>query len=56
MNMVDIILTAILIGCVAGAVLHIYKKKKSGASCMGCPNAGNCSKNCKGCGGGSAKP
>lgn len=40
--MTDIIIIAILLIVVGGAVFYIVKAKKSGAKCIGCPAAGNC--------------
>ena len=41
--MKDIVIIAIiaLIVCLAG--LYVYKAKKSGKKCIGCPSGGNCS-------------
>ena len=44
--MTDLIVTAVLvivIGCAAG---YVYKAKKSGAKCIGCPHAKECSGKC----------
>ena len=40
----NIILTAVILIIFAGAVLYIVKQKKSGAKCIGCPYAKQCSK------------
>lgn len=40
--MADFIVILILIFCVSWACFYIYKSKKSGAVCMGCPHAGTC--------------
>lgn len=42
--MIDFLLTAILVLVVGGASLFIYKEKKNGVKCVGCPNAKNCAK------------
>ena len=42
--MTDIILGLIIAAIVAGAVIYIYRAKKSGQTCIGCPNAKNCNK------------
>ena len=34
----------ILIALIFFAVRHIYKEKKRGAKCIGCPHAGSCQK------------
>ena len=41
-NVVIILIVAAVVG---GATLYIYRAKKSGQKCIGCPN----SKNCKSC-------
>ena len=46
--MADLILCAVLIGIVGGAGTYLYKAKKSGKSCIGCPSGGNCA-SCRGC-------
>ena len=46
--MVDFIVTIILIAIVGLAVAYIYKEKKKGTKCIGCPMAGNCGKHHKG--------
>ena len=49
--MVDFIIIA-LIALIIGAVIrYICKAKKSGAKCIGCPDAKICSGNCSGCSG-----
>lgn len=40
--MADIIVGLIVIVAVGLAVRYIYKAKKSGVKCIGCPDAGNC--------------
>lgn len=42
--MVNLIATLIILLCVGLAVLYIYKEKKKGTHCIGCPMAGSCSK------------
>ncbi len=49
MNPIDYILIAIVAAIVGGAAFYIYKAKKSGKKCIGCPSAGSCSGNCAGC-------
>ena len=56
--MESVIAAVIVIAIVALAVLYIYKAKKSGAKCIGCPDSKTCSaKACGscscGCGGGA---
>lgn len=51
--MEDIIIIAIVVIIVALAGVYIYKAKKSGKKCIGCPDSGSCSSKesgCSGCG------
>lgn len=49
--MENIIIVAVLLLIVGGAALYIYKAKKKGQKCIGCPDSGSCcSKNCGSCG------
>ena len=43
-KMVDIIVTIIIAALFIGACAYIYKEKKKGTHCIGCPMAGNCAK------------
>lgn len=45
--MADIIVGMIIVLIVFMAVGYIYKEKKKGNKCIGCPYGGNCSKSCK---------
>ena len=38
----DIIITAVLVLIIGAAVLYIYKAKKSGKKCIGCPDGCSC--------------
>ncbi len=40
----NIVATLIILGIVGYAVRYIYKEKKKGTRCIGCPMAGNCAK------------
>lgn len=40
--MKNILLVAILLIIAGSAVWYIYKAKKSGATCIGCPHSKNC--------------
>ncbi len=44
--MTDMIIVAVLVLVVGGAVRYIYKEKKSGAKCVGCPHSKSCSGGC----------
>ncbi|MBE6954420.1 MAG: FeoB-associated Cys-rich membrane protein [Ruminococcaceae bacterium] len=41
--MENLIIVAILVLIIAGAVFYIVKSKKSGKKCIGCPDSGSCS-------------
>jgi len=45
-NVILVVIIALIIG---GAVRYIYKAKKNGAKCIGCPNGSKCSGQCSGC-------
>lgn len=48
----NIIPAAILILVVGAAALYVYRAKKSGKKCIGCPDGGSCGGGCDGhCGG-----
>ena len=40
--MTDIIVVAILAVVLGSAIRYIYKAKKRGQTCIGCPNSGTC--------------
>ena len=45
----DILILAIIVLILGGAALYIYRAKKSGAKCIGCPDAKTCGANCSSC-------
>ena len=47
--MENIVIIAIIALILGGAAFYIFKAKKSGAKCIGCPNAKACSGQCSGC-------
>ena len=51
MNPVDYFVIFIVAVIVGSAAFYIYKAKKSGKKCIGCPSAGTCGGNCSACGG-----
>ena len=55
MNPVDFVILSLVIAIVGGAAYYIYKAKKSGKKCIGCPDSGSCSGNCAGCACGCGK-
>ena len=44
--MIDMIVIALVVLVVGGASFYIYKAKKKGQKCIGCPYSGSCSANC----------
>lgn len=40
--MVNVIAIAVLLLMIGGAIAYIYREKKKGRHCIGCPMAGNC--------------
>ena len=48
MNPIDIVIILIVGVVVGGASYYIYKAKKSGKKCIGCPG-GSCKGNCGSC-------
>ena len=49
MKPVDWLILGILLSIATAAVYAIYRSKKSGKKCIGCPDSGNCSGHCAGC-------
>lgn len=47
-NLIVLLVVGLIVGCAAG---YIYKEKKKGTKCIGCPDAHTCGGNCAGCGG-----
>ena len=47
--MADFIVFAIIAAIVGAAVVYIYKAKKSGVKCIGCPSGCKCSSSQGGC-------
>ena len=45
-NLIAIVVIALIVGGAAG---YIYKAKKRGVRCVGCPDGGTCDGNCSGC-------
>ena len=39
----------LVIGLIVGAAGYIWKEKKKGVKCVGCPYAQSCGGNCSGC-------
>lgn len=51
MNPVDYIIISIVVLILGFSVWFIWKSKKSGKKCIGCPDGGSCSGHCAGCSG-----
>ena len=51
MELIDYIIIAVIAAIVFGAGYAIYRSKKSGKKCIGCPDSGSCSGSCAGCSG-----
>ena len=50
MNPGDFIVLAVILAIVLGAARYIFKVKKAGKKCIGCPGSEGCSGNCSSCG------
>ena len=53
MNLTDYILIALIAAILCGAAYAIYRSKKNGKKCIGCPDSDGCAGNCaycRGCG------
>ena len=49
MNPIDIIIILVVAAIVGGASYYIYRAKKGGKKCIGCPG-NSCTGNCSSCG------
>ena len=49
MNPADYLLIGILLVILGSAAFAVYRSKKSGKKCIGCPDSGSCSGQCAGC-------
>ena len=50
MNLSDIIVTIILLGITGAGIYYLYRAKKRGQACVGCPYSKECSSDCGNCG------
>lgn len=48
MGLTDIVVILVVVLILGSAAGYVYKAKKKGRRCIGCPNGGNCSDNCSG--------
>ena len=46
--MVNFILIVLIIGIIGGIILYLYRAKKRGETCIGCPYAKQCGGKCSG--------
>lgn len=49
--METVIVAVILVVILGAAALYVYKSKKRGVKCIGCPDGAKCSGQCAGCAG-----
>ena len=49
MGPIDFIVIGVIAIIVGGASYYIYRAKKSGKRCIGCPDSKRCSGNCSSC-------
>ena len=46
MQLIDVLILAVIIAIIGFSGWYIYKSKKSGSKCIGCPESGKCSGCC----------
>ena len=51
MNATDILVIAVIAAIIGLAAWYLYKAKKKGVKCIGCPDGAKCSGSCAGCSG-----
>ena len=51
MNPIDYAIIAVVVLVIGGAIFYIFKAKKSGQKCVGCPYSKTCGSKCAGCSG-----
>ena len=49
MNPVDYLIIFIVLAIIGGAAFYVYRSKKKGRKCIGCPDPGSCNGNCASC-------
>jgi hypothetical protein len=55
MNPIDYVIIAVVAVILGLVIWYIWRAKKKGAKCIGCPAGGNCSGQCSGCSCGCGK-
>ena len=45
----NLIVIAVLVVVIGGAAIYVFKQRKKGVKCIGCPNGNDCSGNCCSC-------
>jgi len=51
MKLIDFLIIAVVALIVGFVILYIYRAKKKGVKCIGCPDGATCSGHCGGCNG-----
>ena len=49
MKLIDILILAVVAAIVGLVAWYLYRAKKRGVKCIGCPDGAKCSGNCGGC-------
>ena len=49
MNPIDYVIIAVIVLIIGLAGWFMYRSKKSGKKCIGCPDSSSCSGKCSGC-------
>ena len=49
MNPIDYAIIAVVFAIIGGSAFYIFKAKKSGQKCIGCPYSKTCGSGCAGC-------
>ena len=44
--MIDFVIILVIVAVLGLSVLHIYRQKKKGNPCIGCPNGSDCGGSC----------
>lgn len=49
MKPVDILIVALIVLILGGAIWFLHRAKKKGVKCVGCPDGGKCNGGCSAC-------